>query len=187
MSLSFVPPTVFCAAVLASACGSPKQAASAMDASPSLDAKDAQALTTPGEDQTASAAALQPKESAPPGAADPQSKDPTEKTVADNTALDTYVVPQGPNQTFQVIHANLSKIRACYMRDLTTNKDIKGSLEVEFTINMKGRIAKTRVIKNELNASVATCVVEELKTLKYPKPKYAPETFRFPFNFSPTS
>lgn len=195
MKPTLVTFNVFFAALLVSACGTPKPTTSAADVSQTSEesastTQDAEVPEPVVEDEPDP---LPPREppitTEKPDAAEQEdaAPEPDEpETVADRTDLDTYVVPQGPSKTFKIINENLFQINACYMRELTgENQDMKGLLEIEFTVNMKGSIVKAHVTKNALNEAVADCVIEELKKLQYPKPKYAPETFRFPFTFIP--
>ena len=71
----------------------------------------------------------------------------------------------------RVILANLKVIRTCYNRQLERNPDLLGKLVLSWDIGEGGRVLAARVKSNELgNPQVAECIMDRLKTWKFPEP-----------------
>ncbi|HVK60076.1 MAG TPA: AgmX/PglI C-terminal domain-containing protein [Bdellovibrionales bacterium] len=87
----------------------------------------------------------------------------------------------------RVIMANLRVIRTCYERQLNRNPDLMGKLVLSWVIGEQGRVTATRVKSNELgNAEVANCIMDRLRTWRFPDPPASNEVEveAYPFFFS---
>jgi hypothetical protein len=86
----------------------------------------------------------------------------------------------------RIIQANKNAIRSCYDRALQRHPDLYGKLVLEWDIEERGRVGHTGVKSNTLgDAGVATCILQRIKSLKFPEPP--PDTTArvvFPFVFS---
>ncbi len=71
----------------------------------------------------------------------------------------------------RVVEMNLRAIRACYERQLRTNPDLRGKLVLTCVVGEQGRVLSAGVKSNDLgNREVATCILERLKTWRFPDP-----------------
>lgn len=87
----------------------------------------------------------------------------------------------------RVIQANLRSIRACYERQLNRQPDLFGKLVLTWVIGEQGRVVSAGVKSNELGSSeVADCILERLKTWRFPDPpaNTLAEVAAYPFLFS---
>lgn len=93
----------------------------------------------------------------------------------------TKIVTGGAGESFsgtidreairRVLKANERTIRTCYERQLNRNPDLFGKLVLTWDIADGGRALNVHVGSNELgNAEVANCIMERLKTWKFPDP-----------------
>jgi pSer/pThr/pTyr-binding forkhead associated (FHA) protein len=87
----------------------------------------------------------------------------------------------------RVILANLRVIRTCYERQLNRRPDLFGKLVIGWDIGEQGRVVAAKVKSNELGSKeVADCIIERLKTWKFPEPptNQIVEVEAYPFFFS---
>ncbi|MES2857039.1 MAG: AgmX/PglI C-terminal domain-containing protein, partial [Bdellovibrionota bacterium] len=87
----------------------------------------------------------------------------------------------------RVIMANLRVIRTCYERQLNRNPELMGKLVLSWEIGEQGRVLSTKVKSNELgNAAVAQCIMDRLKTWRFPDPpaNQVVDVEAYPFFFS---
>ncbi len=93
----------------------------------------------------------------------------------------TKIVTGGAGESFsgtidreairRVLKANERTIRTCYERQLNRNPDLFGKLVLTWDIADGGRALHVHVSSNELgNADVANCIMDRLKTWKFPDP-----------------
>lgn len=87
----------------------------------------------------------------------------------------------------RVIMVNLNTIKACYERQLRTQADLRGKLVLTWVVGEQGRVVSAGVKSNELGSrEVANCIIERLKTWRFPDPppnsEY--EVAAYPFVFS---
>ena len=97
------------------------------------------------------------------------------------TKAGTKIVTGGAGESFsgtidreairRVLKANERTIRTCYERQLNRNPDLLGKLVLTWDIAEGGRALNVRVGSNELgSAEVANCIMDRLKTWKFPDP-----------------
>jgi hypothetical protein len=93
----------------------------------------------------------------------------------------TKIVTGGQGESFsgtidreairRVLKANERTIRTCYERQLNRNPDLFGKLVLTWDIADGGRALNVHVGSNELgNKEVADCIMDRLKTWKFPDP-----------------
>ncbi len=71
----------------------------------------------------------------------------------------------------RVIREHIREIRSCYERELQRSPDLYGKLVLEWDIEEAGRVSRCVVKSNALgNDAVAQCIVNRLKTWKFPDP-----------------
>jgi len=91
-----------------------------------------------------------------------------------------------PESIARKVKARMSLIKGCYERHLQRNKNLKGKITIEFSINPRGRVSSTRIIKNTTGVSaIGRCIEQNFKRrLRFPRPKGGSVTVRFPFFFT---
>ena len=72
----------------------------------------------------------------------------------------------------RVIQRNLPRFKFCYEKQLTAKPNLGGKVSVQFTIAPTGSVARASVRETSMNdTTVETCVVNVMRSLKFPKPK----------------
>ncbi len=86
----------------------------------------------------------------------------------------------------RVIREHIREIRNCYEKELQRSPDLYGKIVLEWDIEEEGRVSRCVVKSNALgNDAVANCIVNRLKTWKFPDPpKDQIGRVIFPFVFS---
>jgi outer membrane biosynthesis protein TonB len=86
----------------------------------------------------------------------------------------------------RVIQANLRVIRTCYERELNRNPNLLGKIVISWEIGPEGRVLSASTKSNELgNDAVAQCVIDRLKTWRFPEPPAGQVVdVAYPFFFS---
>ena len=87
------------------------------------------------------------------------------------------------NEIDSVIKASASQIRSCYQRQLEKSKDLSGKIVVQFRIGADGVVAAASIKSTTMKSPpVESCVLGEIKKLKFPAKAVA--TVSYPFIFS---
>lgn len=85
----------------------------------------------------------------------------------------------------RVILANKRAIKACYERALTRNRGLSGKLVLQWNIEERGRVTAAKVVSNQLDDTVSSCIIQRLKTWKFPEPPADQiAQVQYPFVFS---
>lgn len=86
----------------------------------------------------------------------------------------------------QVIVQNKISIKKCYEDGLKHNKNISGKAVIQWSFTTGGVVTESKVLSSSLNRKdVENCLVELIKTLKFPEPPANSEAVvKFPFVFS---
>jgi len=72
----------------------------------------------------------------------------------------------------RVIRSHRDQIKYCYSKELTRNPNLAGKVSVKFTISPKGYVTQATVSQTSLhNSSVESCIVQKIRTWKFPEPK----------------
>ncbi len=70
------------------------------------------------------------------------------------------------------IRRNLGKIVWCYEKVLLTKPDIFGKIVINFIIDAEGNVAASKVGRSTMGAEIVeSCIAEQIKKIKFPKPK----------------
>ncbi len=76
-----------------------------------------------------------------------------------------------PELIRRVIEDNKNQVRFCYERELQAHQDLAGRVALRWTIGPDGRVTAARVTESTLgNARVERCIVERVKTWRFPEP-----------------
>ncbi len=85
-----------------------------------------------------------------------------------------------------VVHEHRAKIRQCYDGSAAAKKKLGGKLVVHFVIAADGKVSEASVKEATLDdEGVQGCVLAEVKSWSFPKPKNPPVAINFPFQFGP--
>ncbi len=86
----------------------------------------------------------------------------------------------------KAINSRIGRIQRCYEKELMkSNKTLSGKIKAEWTVTTSGRVRGAKVKLNTLgNQKVASCVLKEIKKIKFPKPKGGEVVIVYPFIFS---
>ena len=84
----------------------------------------------------------------------------------------------------EVIMFHQKRFEACYRRVQDKIPDLKGTVQVDFSINKDGKVAGARITKSSINnAEVERCVLRNLYGLKFSKPQGGTVIVSYPFIF----
>ena len=90
----------------------------------------------------------------------------------DRTDIDAY------------IRRNLAKVLWCYENGLKKNPNLAGRVVINFIISESGDVISAKVHRTTLgSAEVENCVAEQIKKIKFPKPKGGIVIVTYPFVF----
>ena len=79
------------------------------------------------------------------------------------------------------VKRNIQKIQYCYEKFLLSNKLLKGTVTVVFTIELDGKVSKSD--GTGVDPEVASCVAGVIKDIEFPKPKTLTKV-DYPFTFA---
>lgn len=84
----------------------------------------------------------------------------------------------------QFVRQRITRIRACYEAGLGRRKDLRGTVEVGFTVLEDGGLDQVRVLEDQLSdRAVGACLVTEVASWKTPFRPSKPTTVSYPFVF----
>ncbi|MCA9671033.1 MAG: AgmX/PglI C-terminal domain-containing protein [Myxococcales bacterium] len=88
----------------------------------------------------------------------------------------------------RVIAKHMSKIQACYERELLNHHGLAGKLVLDWEIGAAGRVVNARVHSSSISAPVSGCIARVVRRMRFPPPKGGPGTVkvRYPFVFRPS-
>ncbi len=85
------------------------------------------------------------------------------------------------------IRSKAQLAKSCYAESLKQNKDIKGTLELRFTIDDKGKLTSIEVLRDKSTISdpqLENCIIDIYKQAVVPASAYGTvTTVNYPFNF----
>jgi TonB family protein len=85
----------------------------------------------------------------------------------------------------RVVRAALPRVRHCYERALGPDPELTGKLAARFTIGGDGRVADADADESSLPEAVDRCVVDVVRTLRFPAPRGGGVVVvRYPFVFA---
>jgi outer membrane biosynthesis protein TonB len=75
------------------------------------------------------------------------------------------------NAISRVIRRRQSAIQRCYEREVKKNPSASGKVIVGFTIGTAGRVTSSRPVSDSVGGGVGTCVANQIKRMRFPRPK----------------
>lgn len=86
-----------------------------------------------------------------------------------------------------IVREHVSEVRKCYENRLRTKPELSGKLVLQWDINRDGVVANP-MASQALDAEVDNCVIDKLKTWKFPEPpNNRVAKVSYPFVFSPNA
>lgn len=94
-----------------------------------------------------------------------------------------------PTKIQRVVRRNSRRLQGCYESELKKDPTLQGVVKVRFTIEVTGRVSKSKTIQNSMGSSaVAKCIENNIKRWRFKsKPKGGSVTIAYPFYFTPSS
>lgn len=84
----------------------------------------------------------------------------------------------------RVIQQNVKRVQRCYERQLLVNPRLAGRLIVNFTIAVDGSVQDATIDHSTIkNAAVGRCLVAEIESWTFPKPRGGVVKIKYPFVF----
>jgi TonB family protein len=129
--------------------------------------------------------------SAPTPSAEPTSPGSTTTRVEEDAGLGQKLEPKSDGRSAEDIAAKVRakkpETRACYDKVASKNPKIEGDVDVKFVIDPQGNLTDVAVDPAHTNVgdeAVGKCLVDVMKTLKFPPSAKGLETrAHYPFNF----
>ena len=89
-------------------------------------------------------------------------------------------------EVLAAINKSYRKIQACYEKALQRGgKKLSGKIKLEWTIKTNGRVRSARSKLDTLgDPKVTSCILRQIKRIKFPRPKGGEVVVAFPFMFS---
>lgn len=94
-----------------------------------------------------------------------------------------------PSKIQRVVGRNSRRLKGCYENELKKNPSLQGVVKVRFTIEVTGRVSKSKTIQNTMGSgAVAKCIENNIKRWRFKnKPQGGSITIAYPFYFTPSS
>lgn len=87
-----------------------------------------------------------------------------------------------------VIKKHLPSIKYCYESKLRASPTLSGKVTVQFVIGRKGKVVDARIKSSSLGSTeVESCVLKQIRKMKFPKPKGGVVSVSYPFVFTAAS
>lgn len=87
-------------------------------------------------------------------------------------------------QIERVVRRHSRGITYCYERELQNNGDLAGRISVNWTIGLDGRVQSASVVENSMgNRNVESCVLQEVRRMRFDEPDGGMVVVTFPFSF----
>jgi TonB family protein len=85
----------------------------------------------------------------------------------------------------KVINQHIGEIQFCYEKQLNKQPGLAGRVVLEWGVNPAGHVSVVKVSQSTMNSADATnCMMQKLKTWKFPPPRGGAVTIVFPFVFN---
>jgi hypothetical protein len=83
------------------------------------------------------------------------------------------------------VNAHLQEVRACYEKALIKEPSLAGKVVLEWTISLSGTVVTAKIKNSTLrNSTVEGCIIQDLKTWKFPPAKGGLVIVSYPFLFN---
>jgi hypothetical protein len=90
-----------------------------------------------------------------------------------------------PDDVRRVVDQHIGEIQFCYEKQLTKQAGIAGRVLVEWTVKPDGSVSMSRAAEATLSSPAAVqCMLDRVKTWKFPRPQGGSVTVRYPFVFA---
>lgn len=85
----------------------------------------------------------------------------------------------------KVINQHIGEIQYCYEKQLRTQPGLSGRVVLDWTVNLQGKVTVVKIAQSTMASSEATnCMMQKLKTWKFPNPRGGAVSIVFPFVFN---
>lgn len=84
-----------------------------------------------------------------------------------------------------VIRRRQSDIQRCYERGLASDPELRGRVEIQFTVGRGGAVTEASLRTNEVGDAVGSCIVGRVRRWRFEEPQGGPAVVRFPFILEP--
>lgn len=91
----------------------------------------------------------------------------------------------GPGDVARIVRSRDTQFRACYERGRTRVRALQGRINIHFVVQPDGNLNGIEVTGLPAAPEVASCIRENLGTLRLPRPEAGALTFNTGMNFSP--
>ena len=84
----------------------------------------------------------------------------------------------------RVVGQHMHKIQACYERQLIVSPGLAGKIVFDWVISTSGSVSSARQVSSSLrNAAVANCILQQIRSWRFPQPQGGSVQVRYPFVF----
>ena len=88
----------------------------------------------------------------------------------------------------RTIKRNSRALQACYENELKKDGSLQGTIRVQFTIALSGRVSSVSILKNTIGSrAVAKCISARVKRWRFSKPQGGEVSIAYPFVFTPAN
>lgn len=88
-------------------------------------------------------------------------------------------------QIERVVRRHRRGLQYCYERELQNDPSLSGRVSVNWTIDLEGRVSAASVTENTIgNRNVESCVLEEVRRMRFDQPDGGQVVVTYPFTFS---
>jgi outer membrane biosynthesis protein TonB len=102
----------------------------------------------------------------------------TARSIAAQGSIDKEAVAK-------VVNSHLQEVRACYERELLRDPGLAGKIVLEWGISTSGTVSSAKTKSSTMkNASVEGCILNSLKTWKFPPARGGNVIISYPFMFN---
>ncbi|NDF15164.1 hypothetical protein EB061_07560, partial [bacterium] len=78
----------------------------------------------------------------------------------------------------------LSKLQRCYERELLSNPNLRGLIQIKWSISVDGNVHSQAIVRSELNVpKLHDCLLSEFTKMQFPRPKGGEVQVKKPFKF----
>lgn len=84
----------------------------------------------------------------------------------------------------RVVRRHSRGFRYCYERELQDDPELAGQITVNWTIDLDGTVSRSSIEENTMdNRNVESCVLREVRRMRFPEPDGGMVVVRYPFTF----
>lgn len=88
----------------------------------------------------------------------------------------------------KIIQRRIGGIQHCYEKKLKRNPDLKGKIVVHFVIHSGGKVIEASVVENSTgDPELAACILEQIKSIRFPQAEGGDTAVTYPFILAPGS